>query len=119
MVHILAAVAEQETEAIVKRTKAAFAAAKGRVRSSTASASRLNGLHTLELQRPSAASEIEPGPLGASSDDYGPQATGAGWLHAIATELNAHEIPTPRRLGEVSGVKVERMMERQTPAGGS
>jgi hypothetical protein len=40
--------------------------------------------------------------------------TGASSLRAIAAELNAREIPTPRRLGEWSAVQVKRMMERST-----
>jgi hypothetical protein len=38
------------------------------------------------------------------------QATGAISLRAIAAELNAREIPTPRRLGEWSAVQVQRVM---------
>jgi hypothetical protein len=40
------------------------------------------------------------------------QSTGASSLRAIAAELNAREIPTPRRLGEWSAVQVKRVMER-------
>jgi hypothetical protein len=40
------------------------------------------------------------------------QATGASSLRAIAAELNAREIPTPRKLGEWSAVQVQRVMTR-------
>lgn len=36
------------------------------------------------------------------------QATGAISLRAIAAELDAREIPTPRRLGEWSAVQVQK-----------
>ena len=40
------------------------------------------------------------------------QATGASSLRAIAAELNAREVPTPRRLGEWSAVQVQRVIGR-------
>ena len=100
VVHILAAVAEQEAEAISKRTKAALVA------------SRLSGFAEIgaaaRQARTQKTSQVRSKLLPTITAIQG---TGASSLRAIAAELNAREIPTPRRLGGWSAVQVQRMME--------
>jgi len=110
VVHILAAVAEQEAEAISKRTKAALQAAKAR-------GTQLGG------RRVSAERFAEIGAQGrkvrmenaqALRSELLPtitriQAGGASSLRQIAVELNSRGIPTPRG-GEWSAVQVQRVI---------
>jgi len=110
VVHILAAVAEQEAEAISKRTKAALQAAKAR-------GTQLGG------RRVSAERFAEIGAQGrkvrmenarALRSELLPtitliQAGGASSLRQIAAELNSRGIATPRG-GEWSAVQVQRVM---------
>jgi DNA invertase Pin-like site-specific DNA recombinase len=111
VVHILAAVAEQEAEAISKRTKAALAAAKARgtkLGGRRVSAERFAEIGAAARQeRSQKVSQVrsELLPIIATI-----QATGAISLRAIAAELNTREIPTPRRGGEWSAVQVQRVM---------
>jgi DNA invertase Pin-like site-specific DNA recombinase len=110
VVHILAAVAEQEAEAISKRTKAALAAAKAR-------GTKLGGLRVsaerfaeigagARQARTVKAQALRTSILPTIAEI---QATGATTLRQIAAELNAREVSTPRG-GEWSAVQVQRVM---------
>jgi DNA invertase Pin-like site-specific DNA recombinase len=111
VVHILAAVAEQEAEAISKRTKAALAAAKERgtvLGGRRVSAERFAEIGVTARQILSAQAAKGSAKVLPTIAEI--QGQGINTLRAIATELNAREIPTPRRLGEWSAVQVRRVM---------
>jgi len=110
VVHIMAAVAEQEAEAISKRTKAALAAAKAR-------GTKLGGRRVTAVR----FAEIGAGARRARSikaaktrSDVLPQveeiqAAGATTLREIAAALNASGETTPRG-GQWSAVQVQRVL---------
>jgi DNA invertase Pin-like site-specific DNA recombinase len=110
VVHIMAAVAEQEAEAISKRTKAALAAAKARgthLGGRRVSAERFAEIQAAARQaHAQKAAEARVSVLPAIAKI---QASGATSLRQIAFGLNALEIPTPRG-GEWSAVQVQRVI---------
>lgn len=113
VVHILAAVAEQEAEAISKRTKAALAAAKAR-------GTRLGGRRVTAKRFAEIASHgrrVRMERAQAARAELLPtitklQEAGTITLRAIAAELNSREIPTPRG-GEWSAVQVLRVIGKR------
>jgi DNA invertase Pin-like site-specific DNA recombinase len=110
VVHILAAVAEQEAEAISKRTKAALAAAKARgtqLGGRRVSAERfaeiaVEGRNVRSAKAKALRSELLPTIAQI-------QAAGASNLRQIAAELNSRGIAAPRG-GEWSAVQVQRVI---------
>ncbi len=110
VVHILAAVAEQEAEAISKRTKAALAAAKAR-------GTQLGGRRVSAERFAEIAAEgrnVRSAKAKALRSELLPtiaqiQAAGASNLRQIAAELNSRGIAAPRG-GEWSAVQVQRAL---------
>ena len=116
VVHILAAVAEQEAEAISKRTKAALAAAKERgtvLGGRRVSAARFAEIgaaarETFSAQAAKGRAQVLP----VISEIQG---QGITTLRAIATELNAKMVDAPRG-GLWSAIQVRRVIERSREA---
>ncbi len=111
VVHILAAVAEQEAEAISKRTKAALAAAKAR--GTKLGGRRVSAERFAEIRATARQARTER--TVKARTELIPtirkiQALGTTTLRAIATELNAREIETPRHGGQWSAVQVQRVI---------
>lgn len=110
VVHILAAVAEQEAEAISKRTKAALAAAKVRgtkLGGRRVSAERFREIgaaarQTFRVQTAKRRAQVLPVILEI-------QGQGIRTLRAVAAELNTREIDAPRG-GQWSAVQVQRVL---------
>jgi DNA invertase Pin-like site-specific DNA recombinase len=115
VVHILAAVAEHEAEAISKRTKAALAAAKAR--GTQLGGRRVSAERFAEIAaggRQVRADKAAQGRAELAPTIAKIQAGGATTLRQIAAELNALEIPTPRG-GEWSAVQVQRILGHGKP----
>ena len=112
VVHILAAVAEQEAEAISKRTKAALEAAKKRgtvLGGRRVSAERFReigtaGRRTYSAQAAKGRAQVLP----VIAEIQG---QGISTLRAIAAELNDREIDAPRG-GQWGAVQVQRILAR-------
>ncbi len=110
VVHILAAVAEHEAEAISKRTKAALAAAKAR--GTRLGGQRVSAERFAEIG--SAARQVRTEKADTRAAELLPvirniQAEGAQSLRQIAAGLNERNIATVRG-GEWSAVQVQRVM---------
>jgi DNA invertase Pin-like site-specific DNA recombinase len=113
VVHILAAVAEQEAEAISKRTKAALQAAKAR--GTVLGGRRVSAERFAEIAADGRRVLVEKAAKGKAevlAIITTIQADGAKTLRQIAAELNAREIFTPRGTGEWSAVQVQRVLAR-------
>lgn len=116
-VHIMAAVAEQEAEAISKRTKAALAAAKER--GTQLGGRRVSADRFSEIQAQARTAHSAQAAKGAAAilpviTEI--QAQGMTTLRAIAGELNAREVDAPRG-GRWSAVQIQRILARvRTPA---
>ena len=116
-IHILAAVAEHEAKAISERTKAALAAASGRV---------LGGFHghaiddgarraSLATRRAlSAAKAADIGPVIAEL-----RASGVKSLGGIASALRERGIPAPRGGASSPAGQVSRILAQTAPRGPS
>jgi DNA invertase Pin-like site-specific DNA recombinase len=110
VVHILAAVAEQEAEAISKRTKAALAAAKAR--GTRLGGRRVSAERFAEIG--AAARQVRTEKADKRAAELLPeirsiQAEGAQSLRQIAAGLNERNIATVRG-GEWSAVQVQRVL---------
>jgi DNA invertase Pin-like site-specific DNA recombinase len=112
VVHVMAAVAEQEAEAISKRTKEALAAAKAR--GVKLGGRRMSARRFAEIgaaARRARLAQVERARTGVLPAISKLQASGARSLRQIAAGLNAAEIPTPRGQGEWSAVQVQRVLK--------
>ena len=114
VVHILAAVAEQEAEAISKRTKAALAAAKAR--GTKLGGRRVSAERFAEIG--AAARKGRTAKAATKREEILPtiakiKEAGATTLRAIAAELNARNIPAVQG-GEWSPVQVMRVLSSTT-----
>ena len=113
VVHILAAVAEQEAEAISKRTKAALAAAKER--GTVLGGRRVSAAERFAeigaAARQTFSTQAAKGRAQVLSVIAEIQGQGIATLRAIAAELNTREIDAPRG-GQWSAVQVQRVLNR-------
>lgn len=112
VVHILAAVAEQEAEAISKRTKGALAAAKERgtvLGGRRVSAERFREIGATARQTFSAQAAKGRAQVLPVIEEI--QGQGITTLRAIAAELNARMVDAPRG-GQWSAVQVQRVLAR-------
>ncbi len=118
VVHIMAAVAEQEAEAISKRTKAALQAAKERgtkLGGRRVSPERFAEIAAHARKERTARVIKQRAELLPTITQI--QAEGATTLRAIAAQLNAREIETPRG-GQWAAVQVQRVIgsARKSPS---
>lgn len=102
MLHVMAAVAEHERQAISDRTKAALAAAKAR------GVQLGRNVHTINAARATAADQYAASMAPIIADIA---ASGATRASAIAAALNARGIPTSRG-GTWQCVQVQRLLDR-------
>jgi DNA invertase Pin-like site-specific DNA recombinase len=110
VVHILAAVAEQEAEAISKRTKAALAAAKAR--GTQLGGRRVSRERWAEIgleARLARTAEADKRAADLLPAIHELQAAGAVSLRKIAAGLNERNVSTPRG-GDWSAVQVQRAL---------
>src|ERR1700722_11668015 len=111
VVHILAAVAEHEAEAISKRTKAALAAAKAR--GAQLGGRRVSAERWAEIRLAAGVARSAVADKRAAIEVLPVirelQAAGATSLRQIAAGLNERNITTPRG-GEWSAVQVQRVL---------
>ncbi len=110
VVHIMASVAEQEAEAISKRTKAALQAAKERgtkLEGRRVSAERFAEIQTFARQERTERVAKQRAELLPTITQI--QAEGATTLRAIAAQLNAREIEAPRG-GQWTAVQIRRAL---------
>lgn len=109
-VHILAAVAEAEREAISKRTKDALAQSK------KALGGKREGQRAPTADERAAAVQAKAQKADARANDLAPivaeiRAAGTTSASGIAKMLNARQIPTPKG-GEWQAVQVQRLLAR-------
>ena len=113
VVHILAAVAEQEAEAISKRTKAALAAAKER--GTVLGGRRVSPERFAEIgaaaRKTFSAQAAAKGRAQVLPVIAEIQGKGISTLRAIAAELNERAVDAPRG-GQWSAVQVQRVLAR-------
>jgi DNA invertase Pin-like site-specific DNA recombinase len=111
VVHILAAVAEQEAEAISKRTKAALAAAKAR--GTQLGGRRVSADRWAEIRLKAGMARSAEADKRAALEVLPAietiKAAGASSLRQIAAGLNERNITTPRG-GEWSAIQVQRAL---------
>ena len=110
VVHILAAVAEQEAEAISKRTKAALAAAKER--GTVLGGRRVSAERFAEIAaaaRQTFSTQAARGRAQVLPVIQEIQGQGISTLRGIAAELNVRAVDAPRG-GEWSAVQVQRLL---------
>jgi DNA invertase Pin-like site-specific DNA recombinase len=115
-IHILAAVAEHEAKAISERTKAALAAAKKR----GVSLGGFRGTITITAEARLLATQAIKARADARANDLIPfvrelQAQGFESLSALARELSARGVPTPRGKAVWNAAQVANLLKRACP----